>query len=150
MTENVPHLDLYKYSPIFFLEELKFLYPSRSKQKRKFRPPLDEVDDFSKHLLLNTKSYMSGTINAMKSTQTSSHPSKTTNLCLLASESSNRCEKCLALHSIFFGVRVYSFSTIEGIITLFAFQSHHTHTIVMDSCSGRNCRSLEPLACRLR
>lgn len=54
-----------------------------------------------------------------------------------------QCERCLALHSILFGVRAYTFKTmIVGLQFVFSFTSYYSPSRIQKDCAKKYCSNL--------
>lgn len=60
-----------------------------------------------------------------------------------------QCQRCLAVHSITFALRAYTFKTQrDGLMFVFAFTSLYGHTSIQNACELKYCTDLNSLSSR--
>lgn len=65
---------------------------------------------------------------------------KITGRCFHSSKASFQCEKCIAVHSTSFGLRIYTYKSYKkSLRTLFAFSTAHSQDTICDNCYRQYC-----------
>lgn len=145
MGEGLSNLQSYRWiAPFLFLDDIKTMHSANNDKAEtgKIELKRNQIDISS---IFHAPQTSMGK-NSIAPTPAHQY-SPSVERCLYSYSRRFQCERCLALHSISLGVRVYSFITVKrGFEFVFAFSSYHPPSRIQENCAGKYCTSLRSLS----
>lgn len=143
--KKAPPVHLYGRYEIFFYKEIKAVYNQKA-QETKSHPPRQPlvVGPIIFSTFLFDKFLPIATSTTGTQAQQNTLPfRKIIGRCFYLSTASFQCEKCIALHTTSFGVRIYTFkNSAPGLKTLFAFTTEHSQDTIHNHCFITYCMGM--------